>query len=208
MIFRSPVLYYPYLPEEVDGIEHKMKKIHQTVYRTMEKLMDDVEGGVLRLGGLADPDYIRHAELACTLVDIEGGVHSRRVHYFRNHFSRAPRTLDAMTDTILGQPQDLFRWRLLSPAATFFHMAGPGGEFNLKFTSADGHFEAVYDRAGTLLTAENDSANMGTFNYADPLTNRERHAKYDVMPYLKWHNTPDAPSTPRSIEEDMKKKGE
>lgn len=85
-------------------------------------------------------------------------------------------------------------------------MAGPDGEYNLKLLSADGHFEAVYDKEGTLLTQAKSPENMGTFNYADPTSARERHTKYDVVPYLKWCNTPDSPPLHESIEEEMKKK--
>lgn len=60
---------------------------------------------------------------------------------------------------------------------------------NLKFVSADGLFEGVYDKAGNLLTESNDPVNMGTYNYCDP-ANIIQHGLLDVWPYKTWGNVP------------------
>jgi hypothetical protein len=73
-----------------------------------------------------------------------------------------------------------------------FHMYGKDGEYNLKFISADGHFEAVYNKDGVLLIKENDPVNMGTFNYAHQLADQMTHYNLDVWPYFMWNNTPEA----------------
>jgi hypothetical protein len=73
-----------------------------------------------------------------------------------------------------------------------FHMYGKEGEYNLKFISADGHFEAVYNKDGMLLTQENDPLNMGTFNYAHQLADQVTHYNLDVWPYFMWNNTEEA----------------
>ncbi|GHV48673.1 hypothetical protein FACS189499_08580 [Clostridia bacterium] len=44
-------------------------------------------------------------------------------------------------------------------------MYGTNGEYNLKFVSLDGKYEAVYNKNGVLLKAENDPINMGTYKY-------------------------------------------
>lgn len=189
-------------------IKSSGKNVRAAVEHTLEKFISDVEQKVINLGDMNDSEIIHHAELVCSMVDLNGGVYSRSVHYFRNRFCRAPVTLQDMADTVLDQSKDRFGWILLHPSSTFFHMAGPEGEYNLKFISSDGHFEAVYDRDGILLTQKNNPMNMGTFNYANPATQRERHFRYDIMPYLKWRNTSDSPPVSKSIEADMKVKFE
>ena len=67
-------------------------------------------------------------------------------------------------------------------------MNGTDGEYNVKFISADGHFEAVYDKEGKLLTEENDPINMGTYNYFGP-NDFNGHKEYDVEPYYIYGNT-------------------
>lgn len=68
-------------------------------------------------------------------------------------------------------------------------MYGKNGEYNLKFVSADGLFEGVYNKAGDLLTESNDPINMGTYNYSDP-ADIIHHGLYDVLPYESWGNVP------------------
>lgn len=63
-------------------------------------------------------------------------------------------------------------------------MHGNNGEYNLKFVSSDGIFEAVYNKDGKLLNRNTDPINMGTYNYASP--NEQLgiyHVIYDVIPY-------------------------
>ena len=81
------------------------------------------------------------------------------------------------------------KWRLLPVGQSIYHMYGKDGEYNLKFVSADGLFEGVYDKAGNLLTELNDPINMGTYNYCDP-ANAIQHGLFDVWPYELWRNVP------------------
>ncbi|KAL1110006.1 hypothetical protein AAG570_014012 [Ranatra chinensis] len=55
---------------------------------------------------------------------------------------------------------DPYKWKLLKPSQTLYHMMGKDGEFNLKFISSDGHFEAVYNKDGILLLQNDDPVNM------------------------------------------------
>lgn len=194
--------------DKVALVESHMQNSDAAVDLTLQKLMADVENGTVQLDTLSDEEYIDFAEVVCYLVDLKGGVDDKNLHYFRNYFGRAPATLDDMVDTILHKPDDLFHWKLLPPSSTFFHMAGQDGEYNLKFVSADGHFEAVYNKDGVLLLADNGPENMGTFNYADPVSNDKKHTVYDVEPYLAWGNVPGSPPIAKTLEADMKSKFE
>ncbi|GHV48664.1 hypothetical protein FACS189499_08550 [Clostridia bacterium] len=80
-------------------------------------------------------------------------------------------------------------------------MHSANGIYNLKFISKDGKYEAVYNKDGILLTAENDPVNMGTYNYANPnppyLTILQ-HQSVDVNPYYVWGNVNGVPNPKES----------
>lgn len=120
-------------------------------------------------------------------------VNSRELHYFRNKLNRAPATLDELI-------KESENWDLLDPDDSQYHMYNTEacydenegvykGEYNLKFVSKDGKFEAVYNYVGILLDENNDPVNMGTYNYASP-SDMLKHAYLDVMPYTdEWYIT-------------------
>ncbi len=91
---------------------------------------------------------------------------------------------------INSAPSNKSKWTLLSVGNSIYHMnptnfSGDGLK-NLKFVSADGHHEAVYNQNGNLLTQYNDSINMGTYNYASPYWgSKVKHLSLDVIPYEK-----------------------
>ena len=122
-------------------------------------------------------------------------------HYFRNELNRAPNTLDEMLELNRKISEKDKKWRLLCFENTAYHMIGGGDEFyNLKFVSYDGIFEAVYDKAGRLLTKDNPVSriNMGTYNYSDP-ANSKMHGILDVATYSIYGNVdPDDPRMPES----------
>jgi hypothetical protein len=154
-------------------------------------LMFRVESGLVNLAALTDAEYISLALKVCALVDAQGKV-TETEHYFRNRFSRAPLTLNDMVHIITETDNAAFGWQLSTWQDTAFHAYGEDGAYNLKFISRDGHFEAVYNKDGALLTADNDPLNMGTFNYGDYQTENMKHLKYDVWPYFTWNNTREA----------------
>jgi hypothetical protein len=154
----------------------------------LDRIMSQMETGVLDPDALSDANYIAVAHTVCKLVDKIGTV-TEEVHYFRNCFSRAPSTLDEMMAIIRHEQGGIFGWKLMSRQSTRLHMFGRNGEYNMKFISADGHFEAVYNIAGEKLTEENDPMNMGTFNYGDPINEKLEHVVYDVLPFFEWKNT-------------------
>jgi len=78
------------------------------------------------------------------------------------------------------------QWILLDPSSSAYHMSGAGGEYNVKFVSPDGMFEAVYDsRTGRRVES---AKNMGTYNFFGP-SNSASHYDYDVVPYYEHGNT-------------------
>jgi RHS repeat-associated protein len=121
------------------------------------------------------------------------------VHYFRNILNRVPTNIEE----IITNKDD---WTLLGLDDSAYHMYGDGGEFNLKFVSNDGHYEAVFmptnydavkntanwweDYSNWKLVGsetELEQANMGTYNFSlkVPVTKVENitHGLYDVYPY-------------------------
>jgi len=154
----------------------------------LKQIMREIENGNIVVSKLDDTAYYNLALNVCKLFENIGNVNSEEEHYMRNVFSRAPGTLSEMIDTIKNN-NNSFRWKLLTPDYVLLHMYGEDGEYNIKFISEDGHFEAVYNKDGELLTEYNDPLNMGTFNYADQVYEKERHTVLDVLPYLQWGNT-------------------
>jgi hypothetical protein len=165
----------------------------------LSALIFQVESGLINLAALPDVEYISLALKICALIDAKGNI-TRDEHYFRNRFSRAPATLDEMTAVITETDNAPFGWQLSTWHETAFHAYGEDGANNLKFISKDGHFEAVYNKDGELLTAGNDPLNMGTFNYGDYQTENMKHLKYDVWPYFEWNNTKEAAALSRNGE--------
>jgi hypothetical protein len=154
----------------------------------LDILMFQIENNIINLEALNEMEYIEIGHKVSELINIIGKVKSEKEHYFRINFSRAPLTLSEMINTIQIN-NSLFKWKLMTPGYAVLHMYGDKGEYNIKFISEDGYFEAVYNRDGELLTQYNDPLNMGTFNYADQINNKEKHTELDVMPYFRWGNT-------------------
>lgn len=80
-------------------------------------------------------------------------------------------------------------WYLFSAKFHRFNYGGINGALNVKFLSADGRFEAIYNTVtGKIVT---DPANIGTYNYAPGSVNPIEfyiHDKYDKKPWKKWGN--------------------
>lgn len=112
-------------------------------------------------------------------------VDFEEMHYFRNKLNKVPTSLNHLLEINQSLPKDK-KWILLPPTESGFHMYGENGVYNLKFLSADGTFEAVYDRQGRLVT---DPRNMGTYNYVSHIVDKDLHSKYDIAPYFDFGNT-------------------
>jgi hypothetical protein len=164
-------------------------------------LMFKIENKIINLNTSDDQEYIKIAHNFTELINIIGKIKSQKEHYFRVYFSRAPETLDKMVEIIMDKDNNIFEWGLLPWQNMAFHMYGKDGEYNLKFISADGHFEAVYNKDGILLTQDNDPLNMGTFNYAHQLADQMTHYNLDVWPYFMWNNTPEAMEASKEVKD-------
>ncbi|CAH2213015.1 hypothetical protein [Tepidibacter aestuarii] len=169
-----------------------IRKIDKIVEKTerydlaLNKIMKDFNFYKDQLNQINKVNWNRICRKINQLV-IKHGEVDKELHYLRNLLNRAPRTLEEMLKLNENLPKKI-KWRLLEPEKSVFHMYGKYGEFNLKFVSHDGKFEAVYNKNGELLTEKNDQINMGTYNYADP-DDIIKHFIYDVAPYLRWGNT-------------------
>ena len=112
---------------------------------------------------------------------------TERMHFFRNtlnSYSGAPANLPDMIELAARG-----EWHLFSAKFHRFNYGDVNGALNVKFLSADGRFEAVYNTGtGKIVT---DPANMGTYNYAPGSVNPIKfylHDKYDKKPWKEWGN--------------------
>lgn len=115
---------------------------------------------------------------------------TERMHFFRNtlnSYSGAPDKLDDMINLAARG-----KWELFSAKYHRYNYKEINGALNLKFVSADGRFEAVYNgRTGEIVV---DPANMGTYNYAPGSANPIKfymHNKFDKKPWKRWGNIKD-----------------
>lgn len=63
---------------------------------------------------------------------------------------------------------------------------------NVKYVDPSGKREAVYNKNGTLLKTALD---MGSYNYCPSEKSYIGHFKYDILPWIRYGNAPDDPST-------------
>jgi hypothetical protein len=175
--------------EVIDTLRDFLSNNHDIATIALKKIEYDIKNKIIDIDKLNDKEYISLALNICELFEKKGNVISMEEHYLRNYFSRGPDTLDEMIETIKTN-NIVFGWMLMKPEDTLLHMFGNDGEYNIKFISADGHFEVIYNKNRKKLTIENSPINMGTLNYADPLSNPERHFTLDVLPCFIWGNTP------------------
>lgn len=157
----------------------------------LQKIMKDVDESSNPVGRNDYTDNRRLYETVSSFIGQIGHV-DRSTHYFRNRLNRSPETLEGLLREN-GEMPKIDQWRLACVKGSLYHMQGPDGIYNLKFLSSDGFCEAVYNRAGILLTESNDPVNMGTFNYSAGISQENAHMQYDIVPYLQWGNTPDSP---------------
>lgn len=154
-------------------------------------IMSDVDKDGAQIDNNDPQNTLRLYKLVSSLVYRTGNV-DMEMHYFRNKLNRAPASLKELIS--LNRRLSINkRWILLGIMNSAYHLQGADGEYNLKFISADGFCEAVYDKNGKLQNENNNPVDMGTFNYAAGIKEINAHGKYDVEPYLKWGNTPDSP---------------
>lgn len=117
---------------------------------------------------------------------------TERIHFFRNKlnsYSDAPTKLDDMLNLAA-----LGKWKLFSAKFHRFSSGEINGALNVKFVSANGRFEAVYNTGTGEIVL--DPVNMGTYNYAPGSMNLIEyylHNKYDKTPWKIWGNVEGTP---------------
>lgn len=153
----------------------------------INQMMDDLEANPDALVGNAN--YKRFFDTFDQNITQLDSI-TERMHYFRNtlnSYGGAPTDLEGMIEMAAKG-----EWELFSTIGTAYHRYdydGVQGALNVKFVSADGRFEAVYNTGtGKMVT---DPANMGTYNYApaSSVVGFFKHNKCDVEPFEKWGNT-------------------
>ncbi len=119
-------------------------------------------------------------------VDTGITIPTREEHYNRNQNM----TVDIPPDlnSVLADPN----WIEMEPADSACHQNTATGGPNRKFVTRDGINEAVYDFDGNLVTATED---IGTYNFADPNSDKWGHAHLDLLPWYLYGNGPDDSTT-------------
>lgn len=112
---------------------------------------------------------------------------TEEMHYFRNTlnaYSGAPESLEDMI-TLASE----HKWKLFSAKFHRYNYEGINSAYNVKFISANGRFEAVYNTETAAIVT--DPVNMGTYNYAPGSLNPIKYYKhnlYDLIPWKTWGN--------------------
>ena len=106
-------------------------------------------------------------------------------HYFRNDLNIQFQWGD-FQKLNSKLPEDL-KWEI-EALANYHQNHTVNGEKNIKYISACGHFEMVFDANHTLLTKTNNPDDMGTYNYYSPKKSPAQHIAYDVLPYYQYGN--------------------
>lgn len=160
----------------------RVKKIVAAV--VLNKMMDDLESETEAL--YTHENSMRFFETFDRYILMQDDI-TERMHYFRNtlnEYGNAPARLE---DMIALAAED--KWHLISAKYHLFYYGDLNGALNVKFVSADGRFEAVYNTGkGEKVT---DPANMGTYNYAPgsfDLLKYIDHSIYDKEPWKRWGN--------------------
>jgi len=184
----EPTVYNNFIPFGTEAYFDDLEKTNplnpDTIYLYMMKQVNSAE--------YYDLIPFEYWDAFCEYFNdkIKGVKIDEDLHYFRVKLNRAPESLDDMMKI-----DERKNWTLLEPSMSIYHMFNTKacydekegkykGEYNLKFVSHDGKYEAVYNYAGVLLDENNDPVNMGTYNYSDPnATLAVGHVIVDLFPY-------------------------
>ncbi len=173
---------------KIEYIREQIEDESLSVNLALNRIMADITASPDFFHNMSYQERVSLCEEINKLIERKEGPSNIEEHYFRNYLNAAPDSLEGMLREI-ANPRGA-KWVLMEPGQSAYHMYGKDGEFNVnvKFITEDGLFEAVYDKNGVLLTEKNDAVNMGTYNYASPVSDPEKHIIYDVLPYSVWGN--------------------
>lgn len=172
--------YYGTVIKEIMRVEGAKKALFKMIYDVETHYKEQYDNFMSK--------NVRKFNILIEEVVINIDSVDKDIHYARNRLNKAFNTLDELMMYNSVQLSKN-RWILLEPIRSAYHMNGIDGEYNLKFISPSGHFEAVYNKDGVLLTEDIDTVNMSTYNYFSP-DKTFKHYKYDVAPYYRWLNIP------------------
>ncbi len=116
------------------------------------------------------------------------GTVSKWEHYYRNNLN-IEFSYDELMKLNERLPENM-KWTD-DVAADFHQNHTVNGQDNIKYVSADGHFEIVYNANGEIQNQYNDTDDMGTYNYCSPESDPIGHVTYDIVPYMAHGNVPD-----------------
>ena len=109
---------------------------------------------------------------------------SMEEHFFRNELN-----LEFSYDDLMKLNERLPENMQWGEVESDFHQHHTvDGKKNIKYVSADGHFEMVYNGYNEIQNQYNNPDDMGTYNYYSPTTEPVQHGIYDVIPYLQYGN--------------------
>ena len=113
-------------------------------------------------------------------------IPSKEEHYNRNQYNtNIPLTIEEMEEM-----EESGEWKILNVAT--YHQFTSENRTNVKYVSADGYREAIYDSKDNLVTAPED---MGTYNFVpsdhDGWRGFVGHILQDVIPWYRWGNSPE-----------------
>jgi RHS repeat-associated protein len=125
--------------------------------------------------------------IIATKIDVDGPLLiniSIADHFFRNklniEFSWSEMEI-LSSDKV---PKNI-RWD--DNVAANLHQNHTDGGANIKYVSGDGHFEVIYNAKHIIQNKDNNSDDMGTYNYRSP-SDWFGHYYKDVVPYNSWGN--------------------
>ena len=110
-------------------------------------------------------------------------------HYFRNNLN-IEFTWEELF-ILQSRLPDKLKWVANVPADAHQNNKYNGID-NIKYVSACGHFEIIYNANLELQTINNNWEDMGTYNYYSPINDGARHAYYDVASYGIYGNVPNS----------------
>lgn len=139
--------------EDINSFNKIQKSVNQSkivAQKVIDIIILEVSEDQKALSTIDTGHYMEVAETVALCFQIKGTVLSKSEHYLRNAFNRAPENLTSMLADIKAKSP--YGWHLLSQFETVYHMQGKDGDYNVKFVSEDGYHEAIYNKAGDLLT--------------------------------------------------------
>lgn len=117
------------------------------------------------------------------------GVVTEWEHYYRNNLN-LEFSYDELMKLNQRLPEDM-RWETV--AAKYHQNHKVNNKANIKYVSGCGHFEVVYNDNKEIQNRDNNTDDMGTYNYSasNKASGWYGHYIYDMLPYDDYGNVPE-----------------